>query len=102
VLALVQMLRRHIVQIRTLRLSNVERDSKTDALYEFIRSERCLQLFARIDGHADSLLKLQAQERKAHDATWKRQGTVYRAIQKDGGELSAEIDRIIGTEEESD
>src|ERR1700722_9342014 len=96
VLALVQMLRRHIVQIHTLRLSNVERDSKTDALYEFIRSERCSQLFARIDGHADSLLKLQAQERKAHDTTWKRQGTVSRAIQKDGAELSAEIDRIIG------
>jgi hypothetical protein len=102
VLALVQMLRRHIVQIHTLRLSYVERDSKTDALYEFIRSERCSQLFARIDGHAESLLTLQAQERKAHDATWKRQGTVYRAIQKDGGELSAEIDRIIGTEDESD
>jgi hypothetical protein len=102
VLALVQMLRRHIVQIHTFRLSNVERDSKTDALYEFIRSERCLQLFARIDGHAESLLKLQAQERKAHDTTWKRQGTVYRAIQKDGGELSAEIDRIIGADEESD
>jgi hypothetical protein len=101
VLALVQMLRRHIVQIHTLRLSNVERDSKTDALYEFIRSERCVQLFARIDGHAESLLKLQAQERKAHDATWKRQGTVYRAIQKDGAELSAEIDRIIGTQDES-
>jgi hypothetical protein len=101
VLALVQMLRRHIVQIHTLRLSNVERDTKTDALYEFIRSERCSQLFARIDGHAESLLKLQAQERKAHDATWKRQGTVYRAIQKDGAELSAEIDRIIGTQDES-
>jgi hypothetical protein len=102
VLALVQMLRRHIVQIHTLRLSNVERDSKTDALYEFIRSERCSQLFARIDGHAENLLKIQAQERKAHDTTWKRQGTVYRAIQKDGAELSAEIDRIIGTQDESD
>jgi Uncharacterized protein conserved in bacteria (DUF2130) len=102
VLALVQMLRRHIVQIHTLRLSNVERDSKTDALYEFIRSERCSQLFARINGHAEILLTLQTQEKRAHDATWKRQGTVYRAIQKDGGELSAEIDRIIGTEGGSD
>jgi hypothetical protein len=101
VLALVQMLRRHIVQIHTLRLSNVERDTKTDALYEFIRSERCAQLFARIDGHAESLFKLQVQERKAHDMTWKRQATVYSAIQKDGADLSAEIDRIIGTEEES-
>jgi hypothetical protein len=72
VLALVQMLRRHTVQVHTLRLSNVERDSKTDALYEFIRSERCCQLFARIDDHAESLLKLQAQEKKAHDTTWKQ------------------------------
>ena len=102
VLALAQMLRRHIVQIHTLRLSNVERDSKTDALYEFIRSERCSQLFARIDGHAETLVKLQAQERKAHDTTWKRQGAAYHAIQKDGAELSAEIDRIISTEEASD
>jgi hypothetical protein len=28
-------------------------------------------------------------------------GRVYRAIQKDGGELSAEIDRIIGMQDES-
>ena len=51
---------------------------------------------------AESLLTLQAQEKKAHDATWKRQGTVYRAIQKDGRELSAEIDRIIGAQDDSD
>jgi uncharacterized membrane protein len=101
VLALVQMLRRH-VQIHALHLSNVERDSKTDALYEFIRSERCSQLFTRIAGHSESLVKLQAQEKKAHDKTWKRQATMYRAVQKDAGELSAEIDRIIGTQDESD
>jgi hypothetical protein len=102
VLALVQMLRRHVVQIHTLRLSNIERDRKTDALYEFIRSERCSQLFARIDDHAESLLKLQAQEKKAHDATWKRQGAVHHAIQKDGAELSTEIERIIGAQDEPD
>ncbi len=36
--ALVQMLRRHIAQIHTLRLSNIERDSKTDALATCLRS----------------------------------------------------------------
>ena len=97
VVALVQMIRRHVVQVHTLRLSNTERAKKTAELYEFIRSERCAQLFERIDGHAESLRRLQEQEKKAHDATWNRQGTLYHGIQKICGELTSEIDRIIGT-----
>jgi hypothetical protein len=95
VVAVVQMLRRHIVQVHTLRLSNNERTKKTAALYDFIRSDRCQQLFERIDSQAESLLTLQEQEKKAHDATWNRQGTLYRDIQKTCGELTSEIDRII-------
>ena len=97
VVALVQMIRRHVVLVHTLRLSNTERAKKTTDLYEFIRSERCTQLFERIDGHAKSLFKLQEQEKKAHVATWSRQGTFYRGIQKTCRELTSEIDRIIGT-----
>lgn len=97
VVALVQMIRRHVVQLHTLRLSNTERAEKTADLYDFIRSERCTQLFERIDGHAETLLGLQEKEKKAHDDTWNRQGTLYRDIQKTCGELTSEIDRIIGT-----
>ena len=97
VVALVQMIRRHVVQVHTLRLSNSERAKKTATLYDFIRSERCAQLLERIDGHAGNLLTLQEQEKKAHDANWNRQGTLYRSIQKTCGELTSEIDRIIGT-----
>jgi hypothetical protein len=95
VIALVQMLRRHIVQLSTLRLSNEKRAQKTVALYEFIRSDRCTQLFERIDGRAEDLLKLQAKEKKEHDALWKKQGTLYRDVQKACGDLCSEIDRII-------
>jgi len=95
VIALVQMLRRHIVQLSTLRLSNEKRAQKTATLYEFIRSDRCTQLFERIDRHADDLLKLQEKEKKEHDALWKRQGTLYRGVQKACGDLCSEIDRII-------
>src|ERR1700732_4827849 len=91
------MIRRHVVQVHTRRLSNTERAKKTADLYEFIRSERCAQLFERIDDHAESLRRLQEQEKKAHDATWNRQGTLYHGIQKICGELTSEIDRIIGT-----
>lgn len=36
---------------------------------------------------------------KAHDATWKRQGELIRSVQKVRGELTRQIDDIIGTGE---
>lgn len=95
VIALVQVIRRHVVHIHTLKLSNEKRQQKTVALYEFITSERCNQLLERVDSHAEELLKLQAKEKKDHDALWKKQGTLLRGVQKAKGDLSAEIDRII-------
>src|SRR5260370_224313 len=38
----------HLLQVHTLRLSDVERASKTAALYEFIISERCSHLLVPI------------------------------------------------------
>ena len=97
VLAVVQILRQHLLQTHTLRASNEERGKKTQALYAFITSERCTDLLARFDTHTDDMLDLQVKEKKAHDATWRRQGELYRSVQKVRAELSNEIDVIIGT-----
>lgn len=97
VLALVQMLRRHIVQVHSMRLGNNERSQKVAALYEFIRSGHCQQLFESIDSQAEKLLALQEQVKRERDKVWNQQGTLLRGIQKARGELSLEIDRIIGT-----
>jgi hypothetical protein len=97
VVALVQMLRRHIVLVHSLRLSNSARAQKTDELYEFIRSGHCRQLFERIDSQAEDLLELQEKEKRAHDKMWNQQGTLFRGIQRAHGELISEIERIIGT-----
>ncbi|MEH2539225.1 MULTISPECIES: DUF2130 domain-containing protein [unclassified Bradyrhizobium] len=97
VVALVQVIRRHLVQTHTLRLSNEERARKTAALYDFITSERCAGFLARIDTHTDDLLELQVKEKKAHDATWKRQGELVRSVQRVRAELTTEIDAIVGT-----
>jgi hypothetical protein len=102
VLSLVQLLRRHIVQVHSMRISNNERSQKIAALYEFIRSEQCQQLFERIDSQAEDLLELQEQDKRAHDKMWNRQGTLVRGIQKARSELTLEIDRIIGTAGEVD
>jgi hypothetical protein len=99
VLILVQILRRTIVQMHTLSLSNRERAEKTAALYAFIRSDGCKQLFERIGEHTDGLLELQVKDKKQHEAMWEKQGNLVRAIQKASGGLTYSIDRIIGTAE---
>ncbi len=97
VVALVQIVRQHVVQGHTMRMSNTERAEKTAALYDFITSERCTQLFERIDSQAQEMLDLQEKEIRAHKTTWKHQGELYRSVQKVRAELCAEIDRIIST-----
>jgi hypothetical protein len=100
VAALVKLLRQHIVQGHTMRVSSAERAAKTAALYDFIISERCALLLARIDNQAQEMLDLQVKEKRAHEANWKRQGELYRSVQKARAELSSEIDQIIGTAQE--
>lgn len=97
VVALVIIIRQHLVSTFTLRASNEARAQKTAELYEFITSERCMDLLARFDTHADDLLDLQVREQRAHAATWKRQGELYRSVQRVRAELRNEIDSIIGT-----
>ena len=95
VLALVQVLRKHLVHLHSLRLSNAERGKKTAALYDFVTSERYTQILDSVDTHAEKLLNLQIREKKAHDAIWRRQGMLCRSIQKARADVGAEIDRII-------
>jgi hypothetical protein len=95
VVALVQVLRKHIVHVHAMRLSNTERAKKTAALYDFITSKRCTQLLDSIDTYAEDLLKLQEKEKRAHDSNWKQQGTLYRSIQKARVDFGLEIDHII-------
>ncbi len=97
VVALVQLVRAHLVQSHTLRMSNAERTQKTAALYSFITSQQCADSFARLDELAESLLDIQTKEVKAHENVWKQQGLAIRAAMKVQAELRNHIDSIIGT-----
>jgi hypothetical protein len=97
VVSVVILLRQHLVQVHTLRISAGERESKTVALYDFITSDRFSQHLARVDGHAEELLKQQVTEKKQHDAMWKKNGELVRSIQKANADLSIEVSTIIGT-----
>ncbi|MDQ2842843.1 MAG: hypothetical protein M3Y72_17750 [Acidobacteriota bacterium] len=96
------LIRQHLLQIHTLRLSGIERENKTVALYEFITSERCTQLLRRVDERADELLDQQAKEVKWHENNWKKQGEAIRGIQRANADLENEISGIIGTSADDD
>jgi hypothetical protein len=97
VVAVVTLIRKHMVQTHTLRLSSAERAEKMAALYAFITSERCAQLLERIEKQADDLLELQNKEIKWHKNNWEKQGEAYMAIQKAKADLENDIHVIIGT-----
>ena len=97
VVTLVQLLRRHMIQLHCLRISSEEREEKTAALYDFITSDRCNQFLSRIDANAQGLLDLQVKAKRFHDNAWEKEGELIRLIQKAQGDLSTEIGRIIGT-----
>jgi hypothetical protein len=97
VLAVVEILREQLVRMHTLRVSNEERGTKTDELYAFITSEHCKQLIEAIEAQAGKMLDLDAREQEAHRRLWDQRAKLIRSVQKARGDLSFEIDRIIGT-----
>ena len=95
VVLLATLLRQHLLQVYTLRLSGIERENKTVALYEFITSERCTQLLSQVEARAGELLEQQETEMKWHQNHWKKQGLAMRAIQKAKADLENEVSSII-------
>jgi hypothetical protein len=97
VVSVVTLIRQHLLQAHTLRLSSAERESKTADLYAFITSERFTQLLSPIDARVKELHDRLAKEIKWHQNDWRKRGEAIRAIEKVPAELSHEISRIIGT-----
>jgi hypothetical protein len=77
VVALVLIVRQHLVQTHTLRMSNEARTQKSAALYSFITSERCADLFKRIDTHTDDLFDIQARRGSSTRQTGYARGSFF-------------------------
>jgi hypothetical protein len=97
VVALAQVIRKHVVQLATARLSDEARAENTMRLYDFITSDRCSVLLEQIGTVSDKLLDLDVKEHRAHTATWKQRGQLIREIQQARGTLVTEIDLIVTT-----
>jgi hypothetical protein len=97
VVLIATLIRQHLLQLHAQRMSDIERESKTAALYEFIVSERCSSLLSRIDERAEDLLEQQKKEIRWHEINWKKQGETVRGIQKAKADLESQLNQIIGT-----
>ena len=102
VVAIATIVRLHLIQLDTLRSSEIEREKKTEALYDFITSEQCCLLLDRIDTKAAGLLKLQEAEMKWHNNHWNKEGEALRDIQKAKADLAFSITSVIGATADSD
>jgi hypothetical protein len=80
----------------------MERETKTEALYQFITSDQCSLYFERVGGKAKELLDLQEKEIKWHKLHWAKQGETVRVIEKAKADLENHISIIIGTAAEAD
>jgi hypothetical protein len=97
VLAIVEILRDQLIRLHELRVSNEQRDSKTEELYAFITSEHCKQLIGQVEAQAGKMLDLDTKEQEAHRRVWDQRKKLIHAVQKARSDLAFEIDRIIGT-----
>jgi hypothetical protein len=102
VIDLVQILRRAVLSVDSLRMSGQERDEKSARLYEFITSQRCTHLFEELDNVSNDLLDLDVKETAAHENVWKRRGSLIRSVQRAQSSLTSEIEQIIGTAAQED
>lgn len=94
--AIAEILREHVVQTHTLRLSNTEREKKQDELYSYIVSGRLAQHLDSIDTHAQKLLDLDVAEEKAHRKVWENRGVLLKTLQRAESSLRTDVGRIIG------
>ena len=79
-----------------MRLSGIEREKKTVALYDFITSEHYVQLVRRVEERTNDLLQEQEKEVKWHEAHWRREGEALRSIQKAEADIENAVAGILG------
>ncbi|MDX2201425.1 MAG: DUF2130 domain-containing protein [Hyphomicrobiaceae bacterium] len=97
VVALAQILRGQVLRMHALRASSEERGQKSEDLYRFITSEHFKQLVDQVETQVKRMLELDQKEQEAHRRLWDQRNKLIRSVEKARGDLSFEVDRIIGT-----
>lgn len=90
-----QLLRGAMVTMHVKGLSMKERSTKMAQLYKLITSESYARKFTEATRLADEILKLDVEEKKAHDNVWKKRGSLAKQVQNVVREAETEIAAVI-------
>jgi hypothetical protein len=96
VIALATLLRRQVVQLHSLRLSNEDRSQKTERLYEFMTSDRASHLWNQIADATNELEAIDRSEKISHERTWGRRAELIHHLKEAHQSFGDAIDRVIG------
>ena len=101
VLALAEILRGQIIDNHQLRISTVERESKTTALYAFINSPLAAQLLGSVETLVGKMDQLDVDEQNAHRKVWDKRAILRQSVLKSNGDFRSQIRRIVGTDDDA-
>jgi Uncharacterized protein conserved in bacteria (DUF2130) len=92
---IVQLLRSAMVTMHVKGLSMKERSTKMAMLYNLITSDSYARKFAEANRLADEILKLDVDEKKAHDNVWKKRGSLTKQVQNVLREAETEVAAVV-------
>jgi hypothetical protein len=102
VLALVEFLRRLVIQNYLSKLSMEARNEKADAVFAFITSPSCSDLFERIAKLTGELDAIDRAETVQHEKVWSKRAHLNGAIRSAHQDFAATVNRIIGASPSQD
>jgi hypothetical protein len=97
VLVLVDLLRRLVIQNHVLKLSIEARNEKADAIFDFVTSATCSDLFERVAKLTTEMDAIDRAETLAHEKVWSKRADLNRSIRSAYDEFAGTFHRIIGT-----
>jgi hypothetical protein len=94
---LVQVLREFLVKIHCCGLSQKERKTKTEKLYQLITSDQYARMFAEAGRLTREVLNVDVDEKKAHEKVWERRGLLATKLKKVLAEINSQVTEIVET-----
>lgn len=95
--ALVELMRRLVIQSYLMKLSMEARNEKADEIFAFITSPSCSDLFERIAKLTADMDTLDRAETVAHEKVWAKRADLNRSIRSAYEDFTATVNRVIGT-----
>jgi len=99
---IIALLRRTMITVHVRGLSFDERASKMSKLYALITSAKYTQQFQEIGKLSTDIQTLDAGEKKAHDTTWKKRGSILARIMNALQDIDNEVAGVVEGEEPID